>query len=499
MVKMSSYTKIAFRGVVVVSSISLIAGFLGYIARVLLARNLTVEEFGLFYAVFAFLGLIGTYRSLGFDKALARFIPEFLHKKKDDHIKSSIIYVIFIQLVTNTIIIIAVYLLSDFLAASFFKNSQAGIVLRWLAIAFFVDSFVMVLKFSFQGFRRMVYFSIIDLVRMLLIISILLIGFRLNYGLMSPVFAYVITPFILVLIFGTILVKKTFPKFLKSNFLLDGALIRKISKYSIFVLSISVEGIVLHYTDVMTLTYLTDLKVVALYNIALPTINVLLFFPRAIGGILSPLTTELWVKKKGMLLAEGIKSLYKYSLIIIIPVVFMMFSFSELLINVLYGKEYVAASNTMKILVIGMIFAILYGINSRFFAGIGKPQITTKIVSIATVFNLVANIALIPIIGIRGAALATSLSYFIMMGLSLLEIRKLIEISFPIKVWLKTLIAGIMFTAIIFLLKSILSLNVWIETFIVLLMSGIAYILLLFVLRVMTIEEIKDLYRRIVK
>ena len=69
MVKMSSYTKIAFRGVVVVSSISLIAGFLGYIARVLLARNLTVEEFGLFYAVFAFLGLIGTYRSLGFDKA----------------------------------------------------------------------------------------------------------------------------------------------------------------------------------------------------------------------------------------------------------------------------------------------------------------------------------------------------------------------------------------------------------------------------------------------
>jgi len=114
-------------------------------------------------------------------------------------------------------ILIAVYLLSDFLAASFFKNSQAGIVLRWLAIAFFVDSFVMVLKFSFQGFRRMVYFSIIDLVRMLLIISILLIGFRLNYGLMSPVFAYVITPFILVLIFGTILVKKTFPKFLKSN------------------------------------------------------------------------------------------------------------------------------------------------------------------------------------------------------------------------------------------------------------------------------------------
>lgn len=496
---MSSYTKIAFMGVVVVSIISLIAGFLGYVVRVLLARNLTVEEFGLFYAVFAFLGLIGTYRSLGFDKALARFIPEFFHKRKDNYIKSSIIYVVVIQLVTNIIIIIAVYLLSDFLAVNFFKNSQASIALKWLAIAFFIDSFVMVLKFSFQGFKRMVYFSIIDVVRMLLTIIILLIGFRLNYGLMSPLFAYVVTPLILVIIFGAILVKKVFPGFFKSKFLLDSALFKEISKYSVFILAVSVEGIVLHYTDVMTLTYFTDLKVVALYNVALPTINVLLFFPRAIGGILLPLTTELWVKKKGMLLAEGIKSLYKYSLVIIIPVVFVMFSFSELLINILYGKEYVAASATMKILVIGMIFAVLYGINSRFFAGIGRPQITTKIVSIATVFNLVANVALIPIIGILGAALATTMSYFIMVAISLLEIRKLIRIYFPIKVWLKTLIAGIMFTAIIFLLKSLLSLNVWVETFIVLLLSGIAYIILLFILRVIAIEEIKDLYKRIVK
>ena len=85
---MPSYTKSAVKGATVVLIISLVAAFLGYIVRFMLARNLTVEEFGLFYAVFAFLGLIGIFKSLGFDKALVKFIPEFIHKKEKDFIKS---------------------------------------------------------------------------------------------------------------------------------------------------------------------------------------------------------------------------------------------------------------------------------------------------------------------------------------------------------------------------------------------------------------------------
>src|SRR3989338_66067 len=76
-----TYTKLAVKGAATILVISLIAAFLGYIVRVILARNLTVEDFGLFYAIFGFLSLIGLFKSLGFDKALAKFIPEFLGKK----------------------------------------------------------------------------------------------------------------------------------------------------------------------------------------------------------------------------------------------------------------------------------------------------------------------------------------------------------------------------------------------------------------------------------
>ncbi len=496
---MVNYTKIAVKGTLTVLVISMVAAFLGYIVRLVLAINLTVEEFGLFNAVFAFLGMIGIFKSLGFDKALIKFIPEFKHENRNDFIKSSIIYVAIVQLITNSIVIIGVYLLSNYLSANFFHSVQADVLLKLMAIAFFVDSFVTVLKFLFQGFKEMVHFSIIDVIRMILVLAIVLVGFRLKYGLLSPTIAYLVTPIILLFIFTPIFLKGVFPEFIKSNLVFDKELIKKISKYSIFVTETTAASLILYYTDILSLTYFSDLKSVGLYSVALPTAKVLMYFPRAIGGMLLPLSAELWIKKQEMLLTEGLKLLYKYSIILIVPLVCIMFSFADLLITVLYGKDYVLASDAMRILSIGMIFAIIYGINVNFFAGIGKPQLTAKITYIAAFFNFITNIILIPFIGILGAALATTLSYFIMMLMGLIEIKKLIKIYYPIKIWVKTLIAGVLFTIMILILKQVISLNIWLETAIVLLISSVSYIALLFLLEVVKISELKELYKRIVK
>src|SRR3989338_8274239 len=238
-----TYTKLAVKGAATILVISLIAAFLGYVVRVILARNLTIEDFGLFYAIFAFLSLIGLFKSLGFDKALAKFIPELLSKKDNDGIKSSIMYVTIIQLITNTIIIVLVYIFSDFLAASYFNSENASGILKLMAIAFFIDSFMQVIKTAFQGFKKMVYFAGIDLIRMLLIIAVILLGLNMGYGILSPVYAYIIVPILLLIIFGFILIKKTFPAFFKSKFFVDRKLQNNIPLNSIFILSSTVAGV----------------------------------------------------------------------------------------------------------------------------------------------------------------------------------------------------------------------------------------------------------------
>ena len=496
---MPNYTKLAVKGVITVFIISIISAFLGYLVRLTLARNLTVEDFGLFYAVFAFLGLLGLFKGFGFDKALIKFIPDFKHQKRNDLIKSSIIYASVIQFITNAIIIIAIYLFSSYLSVHFFHDPKADIVLKLMAIAFFIDSFVLIPKFVFQGFKKMNYFSIIDFIRMVLILIIILIGFRLNYKLLSPIIAYIVVPVILLFIFGTILFKKVFPEFFKSKFVLEKTALKKISKYSIFVMATSIGGIVLGYTDMMMLTYFSGLTAVGLYSIALPTAKVLIYFARAITGILIPLTSDLNAKGEKKLLKIGIEELYKYSIIILVPAVLILFSFADLVINMFFGKNYILASTPLKILSIGMLFHILCSINWNVFSGIGQPQLNSKMIYFAAVFNFIGNLTLIPLIGINGAAITTTGSYFIIMSYSMVKIRKFIDVKFPVKIWAKVILTGMIFTLIVWFLKRIIFLNAWLETAIVLIISALVYTGLLFLLKIVNINELKNIYNRVLK
>ncbi len=493
-----NYTKTAVKGTLTVIIFSAIAAVFGYLVRLVMARTLSVEDFGLFYAVFAFLGLFGIFKTLGFDKALIKFIPEFLHEKKYNELKSSILYAAIIQLVTSLITILIVYFLSNYLAKNYFHDEKAGIVLILMAVSFMFDSFTQVLKFSFQGFKKMSYFSGIDLVRMVIILTVILIGAWLNYDILGPVLAYIISPALLTVIFGLLLIK-VFPQFTKSKFIFEKSLFKKISKYGIFVLATSFAGFILWYTDTIMITYFLGLTSVALYNVALPTAKLFLYFPRAIGGIFLPLTSEFWTKKEHTLLIAGIESLYKYSAIIIIPAVFIVFSFSDLIISVFFGSKYTGAGNALKILIIGMIFATINGISINIFSGIGKPEINSKIVYSAALFNFIANLVMIPVWGINGAALSTTLSYFIMMVMGLIDTRRFIAAKLPILIWAKTLITGLALVGLVWALKKAISLNVFIESGIILVISAAVYFSILFLLKIITIGELKELYERIVK
>ena len=81
----------------------LLAAIFGYLIRVILSRQLSLEEFGLFYAVFTFVSFFIVFRDFGLGQALAKFIPQFLVKKEYGKIKASIKFAFFINLIRNII------------------------------------------------------------------------------------------------------------------------------------------------------------------------------------------------------------------------------------------------------------------------------------------------------------------------------------------------------------------------------------------------------------
>ena len=98
------------------------AAIFGYLIRVVLSRQLSLEEFGLFYAVFTFVSFFIVFRDFGLSQALVKFIPQFLVKKEYGKIKSSIKFAFSVNLLMGMIFAVFFIIFSDYLAINYFKN-----------------------------------------------------------------------------------------------------------------------------------------------------------------------------------------------------------------------------------------------------------------------------------------------------------------------------------------------------------------------------------------
>ena len=491
------YLKKAVFGTAIVFIFSLFAAFFGYLFRLILARNLTVEEYGLFYAVFALVSLLWIFKDLGMGEALVKYIPEFKIKEEHSSIKNALITSLFIQVLSATILALILILLSDYLAENYFHNPNAAIVITIFAIYILAKPFMITCARAFQAFQNMKYFASIDLTRSILAVLFVLFGFIFIKDIIVPSLAYLITVLILALIFIPLFIKKSFPQFFEVKFSFDKELTKKLLKFGVQVMIGSAGWFIISYTDTLLLTFFTTMDQVGLYNAALPTSNVLQYFSIALAYVLLPMTSEMWAKKQKLQLVNGIKLLYKYSFLIIIPFSLMMFSFSSEVLNLLFGSKYVGASMTLQILVFGIIFYVVAGINFSVLSGIGKPNITSKIILSAAGINILLNLILIPVFGIVGAAIASASGFLFMLILSIIYLVKNIPLSVPLLAWTKIIISGLIFVGIISYLKKILVMGSLTEATIVGCVAGTVYIYLSFLFKVISFNEVKRVFKNL--
>ena len=111
--------------------------------------------------------------------------------------------------------------------------------------------------------------------------------------------------------------------------------------------------------------------------------------------------------------------------------------------------------------------------------------------------NIILNLSLIPIFKITGAAIATSMSYLVILILSTKKLTKFIKMPTPWKTWLKTIFAGVIFVIILFLVKILPGFDIWFKIIIGFILAGIIYTLLIWKLKVIDFKEIKKIIKRV--
>ncbi|MCS3702310.1 flippase [Salinibacter ruber] len=97
------------------------------------------------------------------------------------------------------------------------------------------------------------------------------------------------------------------------------------------------------------------------------------------------------------------------------------------LIQFLFGQEYMEAVGALLLLLPGVVVGSFTRILANDIAARGRPELNLYTSILVVVVNIVSNIILIPLMGIKGAAIATTISY---------------SINGVTKIWLHTYLSG---------------------------------------------------------
>ena len=404
LLKITKGAGIAFLG-------SLVGLLFAFFTRVLVARYGTESEYGVFSlalvvlnigVIVATLGLlIGTSRSIGYARAKND------NQKVQGLISASVWFTLVASLVLGTVL----FLTSDIIAEGIFHEPTLGLPLKIFAAAIPFLTLIYIFVSIFRGFddvKPTVYFRdiFINLLFLLLLLGVTFLVLPFHWVFYAYLISLGISCFLLI----TYTVKRLPSPAKISHITLIKPVTKELLVFSLPLLGVAILGLVISWADTLMLGLFKTSHEVGLYNVASPLANSISAPLVAMALIYMPVTSGLYAQRLIPEIRRNFSILTKWLCSATLPLFLVMFLFPETVLSFLFGSNYALAANALRILSLGFIISNLLGPNRATLIVMGKSQFTMWATLAAAVLNIGLNIALIPPLGIEGAAIAATVA-----------------------------------------------------------------------------------------
>jgi len=447
-----------------------------YIGNVYNAEGLGLYTVSLsIYMILSIIGPLGTHN------ALVKFVAQ--HHKNPKEINHFVSIGFIISFASGVFLSILIFFSSDLFGNFFsrvqgYSQAQKIIALSILFIALNKS----ILSF-FNGLKLMKHYSLLESLRYIFIVIftfIFSISLKSIYG---AIWAFPVSEIFLFII-AIITCKKHF-EFIITNFF---KYTKQLLSFGIQVLFSGFVGQLNTKIDLLLIGYFLADTDAGIYAVSVMLARSVLLLPGAIQKITNPSITRYYYEKNQKQMEKMINILMKFVFIAFILGALLLILLYKPIINFIYpnNPEFLTSYEAFKYLMIGIIFFGTFAtVGTSIGGSIGRPDIAWKI-SVSLLFlNGVLNIALIPKLGILGAALATMISLIINFILALFLQKKLLKIKIHVSYFLRGLL--------IILLHQYLILNLPTEIPIIItcIVCIICTIVVMYILKMLEFSEIK--------
>jgi O-antigen/teichoic acid export membrane protein len=442
----------------------LLSKILGYAYRIIIAR-IGVEQYGLLSIALAVFGICMTLSLLGLSDGVIRFVSFYKGKSDQRRIKGVITSALKITLPLSLSCATVLFFASNWIAITFFHNSDLSILLKIMAFGIPLDVLRTIFFSSVKAFQRVeyeVYGKILaeNITKVILTLIVVYLGF----GVIGAAIVYTISIFVSFVLSFYFLEKKVFSiintkiKSISSN--------RELLFYSFPLLLSSFVYLIIQWTDTLMLGGLRTVSEVGIYNVALPTASLLYVFSSAIRTLFFPVLSEIYAQNKKDTFESLYKTVTKWILAVNSLIFVFLIVFSYQIIRILFGESYVQdkvffiginfplSVLALIILASGMIPVEFLVPAKDVLMVLKKTKLVFLNLGVGSGLNIMLNYFLIPPYGIIGAAIATGVAYFVIAMMIGIETYTITRIN-PFKLdCIKIIITALFIFLILVLFKA---------------------------------------------
>lgn len=405
-----------------------VASIFAAIEPIVLARMLGVNDYGLFALIIAYIGFLNKFFDFRVWETAVKYIGTYW-QIGDREKTGSMIKLSYIIDISSGILAFAIAALTAKIANDYFIRSPEGYILIWIySFSLLIDtanSTSDAILRVFDRFKKIAFISSLETFSRVTLVCIVLF---LGIGIKGVLFCYIGASFLGFSIrFWT--VSSTL-----NDLRLGGWWKARLSLImdqwrgiAWFLGNTSLSGTLRmgndNYIGVLALGYFAGKDAAAYYKIARSVIKLMTRFSDPLHQAMYP---EL-VRIKSLQALQDFTNIIKFASRTLIkftlPLALLVLIFSDQFINLFFGKQYLPASNTLRILTAAVIISQLtFWINSALLA-MGKVGLRTFLDIISTTAYILLLLLLVPGYSYVGAALAYLGQSALKSFLSLVSIR----------------------------------------------------------------------------
>ncbi|MCF6158965.1 MAG: hypothetical protein E3K32_10425 [wastewater metagenome] len=370
---------------------------MGFLAVLIVSRELTVNDFGLFNMAISVILITSRLSSLGMDTTMIKFTSSYLVMKKKAEANYVFRTIFLARIIISSLIAAVLFSTADALSTKIFHQSNLTSLLKLAAfgglIISILNNFKSVLH-AYQLFRKSVILQLfVDFSKLCVVV---LLTFYLKMSAFTAVAIFAFMPLLGI----TLGFQKTHYELFSEKKPIKN-LFRQLFSYSKWMFISNICNLTLPYVGIFMISRTLGYEATGIYGLAL---NLAYIFPIVIYSLYSVLLPKVSRFREITEFKRYIKGSLKVSFglgIFIIPFLF----FSHSLIHFFFGPRYLGSVPVFNWFLLGYTVLIIITTIQVALHSINKPYIIAMVDIVSLLAMIFGCYILIPLLGVIAPAI----------------------------------------------------------------------------------------------